>query len=94
MEKTHVRIVFRHEKSKNYSDPVTAVFADGEARERGYRSCYSHVGQHSSCNRAWFTSNTRPATPEEYAPLLAELERVGYAVTVVTRVNWSAPNVA
>lgn len=85
MEKESVSVAFR---ADNYG--VTAVFADGPVRPRDFRTCYSHDGQHSSCNKSWYQANTRPATPEEYAPLLAELERIGYAVTVVARVRWVA----
>lgn len=36
---------------------------------------YQHVGQHGSASFSWYR-RTRPATPEEYAPLLAELQRI------------------
>jgi hypothetical protein len=86
---TPVRIVFRYETSFTSDNPVTAVFADGEPREREFRTIYNHVGQHSSANRGWYENNTRPATKEEYAGLLAELQAIGYAVTPVSRVKWS-----
>ncbi|MBR1473076.1 MAG: hypothetical protein IJ602_02315 [Paludibacteraceae bacterium] len=40
--------------------------------------CYAHIGQHSDCCREWATQDTRNATPNEYAPLLAELRTIGY----------------
>lgn len=86
---TPVSVVFRYETSYSSSHPVTAVFADGEPREREFRTIYNHEGQHSSGNRGWYENNTRPATAEEYAPLLQELQAIGYAVTPVLRVKWS-----
>ena len=89
---TPVRIAFRYATSAGFSgDPVTAVFADYADTRDGFRTCYSHLGQHSSAGRSWVHNCTRPATPEEYAPLLSELQRIGYAVTVVQRVQWLKP---
>lgn len=34
---------------------------------------YQHMGQHSSCGEATGIAHSRPATPQEYAPLLREL---------------------
>jgi G:T-mismatch repair DNA endonuclease (very short patch repair protein) len=47
------------------------------------------MGQHSSCNITVATrcSLTRPATEAEYADLLAELEKIGYRVQVIKRIN-------
>lgn len=42
---------------------------------------YMHVGQHGGA-MADLTDITRPATPEEYAELKAELEDIGYNLTV------------
>jgi len=40
-------------------------------------TCYSHVGQHSACK--WnINTFTKPAKPDQYEPLLAELKSVGY----------------
>lgn len=62
---------------------VTAIFADtvGEERE-GEFTAYAHIGQHTTASPEWVQA-CRPATPEEYAPLLGELNHVGYNVTVV-----------
>lgn len=86
---TPVSVVFRYETSYASNHPVTAVFADGEPREREFRGIYNHEGQHSSGTRGWYENNTRPATQEEYAELLAEMQAIGYSVTPVLRVNWS-----
>lgn len=72
-------VLFRvHRSPKKYGDDVTAVFpcepADIDGRSM---TCYVHVGQHGGCNLQWYRL-TRPATPEEYADLKAELESEPY----------------
>jgi hypothetical protein len=56
------------------SNPV-AVFPTlpGSVQDRYSMTCYAHVGQHSACTMGWYDL-TRPAKPEEYAELRAELE--------------------
>lgn len=41
-------------------------------------SSYMHLGQHAPAS--YPNPATRPATPEEYASLYAELERIGYSL--------------
>ena len=50
-------------------------------------TCYAHMGQHSSCRITVATRDGRPATEAEYADLLAELEKIGYRVQVIKRIN-------
>ena len=45
------------------------------------RGCYARVGQHSECAESF--AKRKRATPEQYAPLLRELESIGYNVQVV-----------
>lgn len=69
--------------------PIVAsfrVFEDGdvialwdEPVGAGLISSYMHVGQHSGA-KPELIRDLRPATAEEKAPLLAELQRIGYAV--------------
>jgi hypothetical protein len=47
-----------------------------------YYTAYSHVGQHSACHTE-YAKESRPATPEEYAPLKAELESIGYNLEII-----------
>lgn len=35
--------------------------------------CYAHIGQHGPACPRWIRQSTTPATPAEYASLLAEL---------------------
>ena len=51
-----------------------------------FKTAYSHVGQHSSASPE-YAKESRPATPEEYADLKAELESIGYNLEVINGVN-------
>jgi hypothetical protein len=66
---------------------VVAIFPDLPASvTRDLVTCYAHIGQHGRCSGRWYREDTRRATPEEYAPLLAELRGIGYdALRVMTR---------
>ena len=82
-------VLFRvHRSPKKYGDEVTAVFPCEPADYRGLQmTCYAIVGQHSGCDFGWYYS-TRPATPEEYAEIKAELEAApyGYRLKVCQRI--------
>ncbi len=63
---------------RKHGDEITAVFPSmPEDYEGRFMTCYAHVGQHSGCCKAWYLDGL-PATPEEYADLLQELNDVGY----------------
>lgn len=55
-------------------------------------ACYAHVGQHSGCSREWYYT-TKPAKPEEYADLLAEIRQIYEEsedpVKLMVRSRWS-----
>ena len=52
----------------------------------GYEvTSYQHVGGHGAADCDLCIRNSRPATPEEYSDLLAELRGIGYDPTVVKR---------
>lgn len=51
-------------------------------REREYKTAYAHVGQHSLCHPE-YASESRNATPAEYADLKAELESIGYNLEII-----------
>ncbi len=59
-------------------DEVTAVFVDS-VWPNGLIDMYAHIGQHGVGSREWFEQQ-QPATLEQYAPLLAELQSIGYEV--------------
>lgn len=58
---------FPNEKATNHNDS---------------RTCYAHVGQHSSCAPE-YAQESREATPDEYVDLKAELEGRGYKLNVL-----------
>jgi len=78
-----VQVYFTYELEE-MNDPVTAVFVDSFGQEGpDLYTVYARVGQHSTGHPAWIAERTRPATPAEYGPLLAELGRIGYVAVPV-----------
>lgn len=75
MEET--KVIFR--KWKDTGD-VLALFPRIPASVVHPYLClsYQHLGQHAAASYPWVIRQTEPVTPEEYADLKAELERVGY----------------
>ena len=80
-------VVFRVWIDKYSSDrgfEVFALFPTIYADNTGnYCSSYQHIGQHSSADYHHCINQSRPAAPEEYADLKAELERIGYTLQVI-----------
>lgn len=71
----------------NEKDPenpdVFAYFPEENYDNAGkFKTGYSHIGQHSAVHPQ-YAAESRPATPEEYADLKAELEGVGYNLEVL-----------
>lgn len=75
-----VPVLFRVEGRKG---DVVAVFPT-LAERRGVVTCYAHIGQHGTCDRAWYVT-TRAAKPDEYRALKSELEAIGYELRVIQR---------
>jgi hypothetical protein len=67
---------------------VYALMPEDPADETG-RLCtsYQHLGQHSEANYAHCIATSRPARPDEWADLLAELTRIGYRVVIRQRAS-------
>lgn len=58
---------------------VTAIFLSRETHptnKEEERACYAHVGQHGTCALAWAHESTREASPDEFTPLLRELQSI------------------
>lgn len=70
------RVVFR----KWRNGDVIALWPDSLHRGGyGFVMSYEHIGQHGGADYHGVVAATKPATPEEYADLLAELSGpVGY----------------
>lgn len=71
------RVAFRWIPEREDGE-LTAILPDVPATLFGNRllTGYAHVGQHCHVHPDWL--GAEPATPDEYAPLLAELESIGY----------------
>ena len=67
-----MRVTFRKERDGE----ILAVFALKWNADT--LTGYAHIGQHCSVCFDYYRTSTKPATPEEYAPLLAELRAIGY----------------
>jgi hypothetical protein len=71
-------------------DNVIALFPY-EPFNNGAELCvsYEHTGQHGSASLARVIEHSRPATADEYMPLIRELTAApyGYQLTVLTRVH-------
>ena len=68
----NLNVVFRLESDGG----VLAVFPSIPADYQGSMLCYAHIGQHSGCSDSYYCHSTKPATPEQYAPLLNELRGI------------------
>jgi hypothetical protein len=86
MPKEYTRTKFRRfdgEESDSLQlrqNSVIALFVD-MSEGRGTIGSYMHIGQHSAASERLLT-DLKPATPEEYAPLKAELEAIGYTLDI------------
>lgn len=69
-----VDVIFR----KFNDGDIIALFPGEPATDWTDCSSYQHIGQHGPASLD-LSSITKPATAEDYAPLLAELERIGYS---------------
>jgi hypothetical protein len=73
-------VVFRKWSEKEGGEILALFPADQEGHY--LIGSYQHTGQHGSANYFGCIQATRKATPEEYAPLKAELEQIGYKLKV------------
>ena len=75
MKKTKVIFLFNES-----NEDLFAFFLDQKEGETTNLS-YSHIGQHSACSIE-YAIESRPATKDEYSPLLKELNVIGYNLKV------------
>ena len=84
------RVVFR--KYWNRYDlrwtPI-AFLPDVEAKP-GWIMSYEHCGQHCEAHMHYYRS-TEPCEPDLYAPLLKELESIGYRPRIMKRITRRKP---
>lgn len=75
-------VIFRWEREGG----VFALFPELPSDKYGvYCTAFQHIGQHCSADYPLCILHSRPATPEEYADLLNELERRGYHLEIHQR---------
>lgn len=78
------KVIFRKFRS---GGDVVALFPEVPADSQfGHCLSYSQAGQHSAAS-VDLSHVTDPAKPEDYAPLKAELERIGYDLEVRQKVT-------
>ena len=83
MSTTGTPVIFRR-----YPDgDIIAFLPTIPADPQGNCLAYQHIGQHGAADPAHVIAHTRPATPDEYRDLMAELTGIGYVVRPVTRVT-------
>jgi len=85
---TTTKVIYR---TFRQSGETIALFPEEPADIRGdFCLSYMHTGQHGAASPmgAEFASITRPATPEEIAPLRRELEAIGYKLAPILRVSY------
>lgn len=76
------KVIFRMFKGE-----VLALFPEvaGTVDKPHHCLSYARIGQHSAADPYGVIDESSPATPEEYASLKRELERIGYQLEVVQR---------
>lgn len=74
-------VIFRVEKDGT----ILAVFPYESYKNRPYVLYYAHFGQHGDGVYWGMIRDTKPATPDQYAELKAELEGLGYNLKVIKR---------
>jgi hypothetical protein len=84
MDKEKTKVIFRKWTDKNGG--VIAFFPEIPTEDVGYfMQSYEHLGQHGSADYNKLLRYTRPAKPDEYADLKAELQGIGYNLRIVKR---------
>ena len=76
MKQEKTPVIFRFNPEYN---EVIAFFPNTyEPKRSCYEiGCYAHIGQHGYADISYYWK-TKKATPEQYAPLLSELIKIGY----------------
>ena len=87
-DKEVTKVIFRVFTDGYSMDDVIAIFPELPG-DMEWWTClsYAHIGQHGSCDIN-IIRETYPALPITYAPLLQELESLGYNLKVCKRISW------
>lgn len=77
------KVCFRKATYDNGQTEIVAVFPEIPWNDF-FLTSYTNVGQHGACAPEWVRKDTIPAKPDEYFPLMTELQNlVGYNDLVV-----------
>ena len=79
-----MKMIFKKDTKNN--NEIIAFMPYEFCNWQGQFTCYAHIGQHSSCAYDYYLQ-CKPATYQEYKPLLEELKSIGYDVQVINRIN-------
>jgi hypothetical protein len=74
--KTKVKFLYNE-----YNEDLFAYFPFEES-SKGYKTAYSHIGQHSACHYK-YAEESREATMIEYLDLFNELQSIGYRLEII-----------
>jgi hypothetical protein len=74
--KTKVKFLYNE-----YNEDLFAYFPFEES-SKGYKTAYSHIGQHSACHYK-YAEESREATMLEYLDLFNELQSIGYRLELI-----------
>jgi hypothetical protein len=76
---TQTKVIFKLEGKGKGKDAAPIAFFPEEpsSSDPWFCVCYAHIGQHSGAD-PHYAASLRPATPEQYEPLLRELKGQGY----------------
>jgi hypothetical protein len=84
-DKQPTKMIFRKYRD---TGEIIALLPYEIADQNGHVGSYMHLGQHGAADLHYVMQRTAPATEQEHAPLLAELEEnFGYMVQPVKRIN-------
>lgn len=82
---TKDRVIFKLIPDDPQKGQVIAFLPDSLA-ETGFIWSYMHVGQHSEASLSFYHA-CKPARPEQYQELLAELISIGYDPVIKQRIT-------
>lgn len=74
------KVIFRVHNVRGEEAVTIAFLPEYPGTNRWTQDCmsYEHMGQHGAATLDYYREDTRPATPDEYKSLLAELVSIGY----------------
>jgi len=87
-DKEVTKVIFRVITGRYGKGEIIALFPEIANDSQGNCLSYMHVGQHGGADYLYMIQTSKLATPEQYAPLLQELESLGYNLKVCKRRSW------